>query len=296
MSRSPLIQSTVVTGLGLLLVLNFMFSHLEHRTHDALRSVYASTESQRRLPSEGALRVLFGGFETLAADVVWIWSLVYYGEKRAQSRNPAYLEDYARTIVALDPYFHPVYRWFSTTYINSHHPPSHEDLERVERFLERGTEYFPDDHRLLKTAGLNYIGYSSDRPPDVRLEEVERAIELLERAAQHEGAPDNLPFTVAWLYQRKRQLERRLAGESDSTREETEGPASEQVEFFTNMYYLVDSASARQRIRSKLEQFGQGDVLLERGARYRRQLKDEHRRRFPYLPIGLWTTVITPTR
>ena len=293
MLRSRLLRTTAVTAIGVLLTLNVMFARLQHQTEDTQRRVQTSDESRLRLPSARLLRVVFGGFDPLAADIVWIWSLVYYGEQRSQNHDPRYLEEYARTIAELDPYFHPVYRWFSATYIRTNHPPSHEDIELVNQFLERGMRYFPTDYRLPQTAGLNYIGYSSDRSPRIRLREIAKAIEYLQRASQYEGALDTLPFTVAWLYQRKREIERQIEGDGES---ESSSRASKtrQAEFFTDMYYLVDSESARRRIRKKLSRLGREEAILERGTRYRQTLKREHSHTFSYVPLNLWTLVATP--
>ncbi|MFB6262580.1 MAG: hypothetical protein ABEL76_02975, partial [Bradymonadaceae bacterium] len=179
---SSIVRGTVVAAVAVLLALNYLYADLARLEQTARREVHAQSDGAP-VPPTGLIRSSLLNFDTLAADLVWIRAVLYYGRKRAKRHEPEQLYDYATTVADLDPYFFPVYRWFSHSYLATRYPPSPDDLNRVNSFLERGMKHFPADYRLPRTAGLNYIGYPSDtRSTRQRIRELERAIDYLERA------------------------------------------------------------------------------------------------------------------
>jgi len=265
-----------------------MHARLSLQEVTSTRRLHAPDESRMKLPSAPVVRGMSLNHPTVAADLVWIWSLVYLGRQDEARRQPRYLDEYARTIHELDPYFYPVYQWFAAAYLQSARPVEHRHLERIEAFLRRGFDYFPNDYQLPYTAGIKYIGYSRDRAPEVRLREIESAIELLQIASQKPGAPEDLLMTIGWLYERKRQLEAQISGDSAPTDDEVR---RRQVDFFENMYYQVDDPRTRRRIRRILEDHGADEELLEKTRRHRKTLQRHHSTSFSYLPVGLWTVL-----
>jgi hypothetical protein len=293
LSRSLLTRLTAIWA-GTLLALNFLFAQRNHAETVRAHQLRLPTRIEHQLPSAGTIRAALLDFETLGADLAWIWSIVYWGEHRSNIAPPKYLEDNAETVVELDPKFYPIYDWFSTTHIKAHLPPSHEDIEQVNAFLERGMEHFPTDYRLPYTAGLNQIGYSEHRTDRERLEELSRGIEYLQRASRLSGAPPNLPLTVSWMYQRRRQVRAQLEGHSEAS---TDGSVSRQkVEFLAEMYYGIDDPGTRRSIRRILSQSDRGQKLLANyQQQYQRTLKRERLAHFPYLPLETWSAVATGT-
>ncbi len=290
MQSARLLEVAVAASLAGGLLVNYLVAVPSHQTAYAAQQQHLPDETQNRLPSADVLRGVSLNFETLAADVAWIWSLVYYGKHLSGTARPAYLEHSAETIADLDPRFYEVYPWFSAIYIRTQHPPSHEELDTVNNFLERGMEIFPTDYRLPREAGLNYIGYSEDRTDEQRIEELTRGIEYLQRASKMEGAPADLPLTVSWMYQRRRQLRSGKDGPPSSEQRREVGP--EQVEFLTEMYYLVDDAGVRRAIEYKLSNSPRGQKMLARyDRRYDQRLRRQHSESFSYLPLSIWAAV-----
>lgn len=291
----------VKLALGLLvaagLSLNFLLARQAHDRQIERRQTQTSTEAKYSLPSTGALRTAFLGFETTAADLIWIWSLINYGKHGSKQQKARYVKDAARRIADLDPHFLPVYEWFATSYINANFPPSHKVLDEATAFIDRGLQTFPTSYRLAYTAGMNYIGYSRDRPPEVRLEEVETAIDYLQRASKLPGSPERLAFTIAWLYQRKRQLlaeiEGTTGGAGTNAKKAKAALSQKELEFLTDMYFLVESEKTRDRIARMLKEHDVGEQsVVERGRKYTRTLQRKHLAERAYLPVDLWTTLI----
>lgn len=290
MFRSNPVRRTIITSIGVLLLLNFLHGHLAFRSSVDRQATQLPVDSQVGLPPANLLRSAFLGFDTLATDLAWIWSLAYYGEHRSDAVRPKFLEHNAKTIADLDPYFFEVYEWFSASYIRSRHPPTHEDIEKVNAFLERGMEYFPTNYHLPYDAGLNYVGYARFRTDRQRIDELTSAIRYLQRASRLEGAPDILPLTVAWMYQRRRQIRAKLKGESASR--QRPGMSTQQIEFLADVYFLLEDKGVRRSIESMLNESEQGRrILSSRGKSYAQRLEEERLSRFSYLPIGLWTAV-----
>lgn len=292
--QSSAVRAAVVFGAAVLLALNYLFADLG-RIEQTARLDLRTEHEAAALPPPDLIRGALLNFDTLGADLVWIHTVLYFGHQRSRRHHPARLDEYASTIADLDPYFFPVYRWFSHSYLSTRYPPPPEALARVNDFLERGMKRFPADYRLPKTAGLNYIGYPTDtRSTRQRLREIDRAIDYLEKASKFEDAPESLALTVANLYQRQRQLRTTLRGDvTGGTR--AEGLTGKQVDFFVDMYFTVDSGDTREEIRRILDRTEGGRrALLERGRRYDDHLERERSRRSSYLPLGLWTMVVRP--
>jgi hypothetical protein len=293
LSRSLFVRLVAIWA-GTVLVINLLFAQLNHQKTVTGHQLQLPSGAEHQFPSASSTRALLLDFETLGADLAWVWSLVYWGEHRTNVAPPKYLEDNAETVAALDPKFYPVYDWFSTTYIQSHLPPSHEEIERVNAFLEQGMNQFPTDYRLPYSAGMNQIGYSEHRTARERLEELSRGIEYLQRASRLSGAPPDLPLTVSWMYQRRRQVRAKLEGASGSS---TNGSVSRQkVEFLAEIYYAIDDPGTRRSIRRILSQSDRGKKLLANyQQQYQRTLKQRRLASFPYLPLETWSAVATET-
>lgn len=242
------------------------------------------------LPAPSMLRVLGLNHDAVTATMVWIQGLVYYGDLRLNHREltPRHLPRYAETVAELDPSFFGVYEWLAATYLATRAEVTTEDLEQLNRFLERGMAQHPTRFELPYTAGLNYIGYSAKRSPRQRIEELERGIAYLQRASRLDGCPDTAPFTIAWMYHRKRQLQRQLDGSSPSA----EDQAAER-QFFLELYQSSVNEALRARLGEKLKELG----VPERELRRRKgtdALMSAYHRIYGYLPVDTWL-LIDPT-
>lgn len=292
---SKLLAKLAVIALGGLLVVHYIAAKTTHTDSAERRRTRLPSDTADQLPSARTLRSLFLNVGTMAADIAWIWSIVYYGQHTDGTAQPEYLEHSAETIAELDPKFYDVYPWFSAAYIHASYPPTFEDLERVNGFLEKGMRHYPTDYRLPYEAGLNYIGYSEHRTDEERIRELSRGIEYLQRASRLESAPDRLPLTVSWMYQRRRQIRSNDGNTGD--RDSTRLVSRKQIEFLAEMYYLIDDTGVRRSIQRTLSDSEYGSTLLARyDHRYRQRLERERAQTFSFLPRATWSQVISSSR
>jgi hypothetical protein len=274
-----------------LLLLNYLFAELAFRRAHWRGPLEENRDTPPTLTAP-VMRAAFLNYETLAADLSFIGALTYYGERLRTHREPKYLYDRAKRTVRLDDRFYHVYEWFPASYLNSRTLVSTEDIERTNRFLDRGIERFPSRYELPYMAGMNYVGYSADASRERRIRELERAIDYLERASMLEGSPAVLPMTVAWMYRRKRQL---ASEKREDAAQRPAGLDADERDFYATMYLLAEDESTRQAIRAKLERSGgSAEAILERARRLERHFRRAHERRWTFVPPDLWTFVVHP--
>lgn len=289
--RTP-VRSALATALFVLSSISLLFGRLDFQLEQTRLDIRRPAAIQRGPPSPERLRRMLLGFDSLAADVAWISTLIYFGNVEARGLKPDRLTEYAHTIQQIDPRFRPIYTWYDGLYVGSNRPLDHREIEKVNEFLRSGMEYFPTDWKLPYTAGLNYIGGNDDESLELRLDEVNAAIDLLTRASKLEGAPDRLPLTIMWLYDRRHQLRRKL--ETGETSDDSDRHLSkQQLEFLSEVYFLVKSEDVRHSLSSVLRAHPSGKrALAERRRLFQHHFRDQWRRRFAYLPAGLWNAVV----
>ncbi len=246
-------------------------------------------------PSVSVLRAAFLNYSSFASSLHWVSGLIYFGDWRYTKTKvkPQHLQDYAHTIQQLDPEFYNVYEWFNATYLSSRTPEvSYEDLKLVEDFMQQGMEQFPTQASLPYTTGLLSLGFSKNRTPEQRLDEYTRGIHFLEICAKLKGCPDTAPFTIAYLYRRKQELEAELG---------TDGkPAEQNAQSLLALYKELYPQTMDDQLRKQLEQsmlnlgMSKQEIKdLDRGQidQMRQHFESTH----SYLPLDLWTQVVYPT-
>jgi hypothetical protein len=126
------------------------------------------------------VRLLFPGFEGLAADVYWLRTVQYFGGQKLFSREKdfALLRPLVEITTTLDPRLEIAYRYGAV--FLSELPPTgagrpHEGIE----ILEKGTRALPESWRLRQYLGFFHFLY---------LRDAHRAATVLEEAAELPGA------------------------------------------------------------------------------------------------------------
>ncbi len=241
------------------------------------------------------MRSFFLGHDLFASDVAWISALIYFGDWRLSGTRtpPRHLIDYANLVQALDPDFKPIYDWINTTYINARKNPQMQDLHTVTDFLERGMERFPSDCEFPYMAGSNYVGYSKQRSPRERLEEIARAIGYYERASLLDGCRPMLPFTLGYFYKRRRALVAQIDGDVsvDDALSRTQ-----QRDFLKDVFLLTSDDEVRTRARASLSSLGLSEADIDAlSARYTWPLQRARARTYSFLPQDHWTLIVAPT-
>jgi len=290
MKRTRTISGVAFVLLFVLLAVNFAAAKQNFRENSP-RIFDDRDPSSLRLPSAGAMTAMFAGFETMAADIAWIACAVHYGRIDAEDPRPEFVDENARLVSRLDPYFHDVYGWYSGFYSQSIGFRSLEEIETVNSLLDRGIEHFPRSFWLPFDAGMNYVGSLQYESADQKLRAYERAVDYLERAARQDEGPAYVPLTVAHFHEEVARLREEVDDSPDDpSADATVGRSG--AEFLSEMYYLVDDPAVRRMLEVELRETDEGRRALERlGRTYNETLRRRRAESFDYLSVPLWSYV-----
>ena len=256
---------------------------LDHRTD----AVEFRGGSERPLPSLDPtwVQALGLNYSTFHADLFWIGGVVDHGEARRNSRIPRQTSYYMEMARLADPRFARIYQWYPDAYIGAKGIVSHEDLERVNRFIDLGIEEFPSASTLPYRAALNYIGFSHWHTPEQRLEQARKAVEYLRRVSQLRDVPANTPLLLDYFEQQIQKIE---GGDLEPLDEER----------FARLYLLTPDDQVRQRIRTMLKERGADvDALLaEPEALIRQERQQREASLYDMLYLDLWMALFAQDR
>src|SRR5207249_11484100 len=117
-------------------------------------------------PSPGAAPIVALGYRELAADVLWVRFLGFFGSRQSTVDGLGPLVD---AIVALDPQYHRIYEHGARALTIADEGVNQEAYLHALAVLERGMMEFPDDWRLYNLAGEIYTqDLKSDDPAQRR--------------------------------------------------------------------------------------------------------------------------------
>ncbi len=143
---------------ALLLIIGVVVSAAAQTWLDARRSVPPEVEETLYLDSGEALKRASVGFDGLVADVYWIRTLLYFGEKFEQQRSANQYFDVSRLkllepmlhiTAELDPQLLDAYRYGAVFLPDI-------DAESAVRFVELGIRNNPGEWRLYQDLGFVY--------------------------------------------------------------------------------------------------------------------------------------------
>ncbi len=166
-----------VLGLALLFAL---LAHLSQRSIDRARRANQLELQRDTVPSGPVLRVASSGFHLLVADVLWIRSILAFGESFGQEEAGneqwgVWLEGSLLAVAELDPSWRTPYQWGGLMLEVAGSPTGAESLYTL------ATQRFPDDYRFWFSLGM--VRYFSFSDP-------QGAAESVARAAECPGAPE----------------------------------------------------------------------------------------------------------
>jgi len=226
------------------------------------------------LPPAEWLPTLAVGYREAAADLVWIRSLIYYGESFGSGIPIRYVVNYGRAATTLDPSFDAVYGWVSTAAAYQVSAPSIEDLERAAAFLDEGVRRFPNHGELSWHAGSFWAYELALRYPAgsaQRRRADERGREHLLEAARLGAGPPWLPLANASQLANLGRHERA-------------------VEHLEEMYALTTDPDIRDAIRAQINAV-RSSVVIESIDRLTRETEEARLADFPYLPTSFYALV-----
>jgi len=225
------------------------------------------------LPAPAWLPVLSLGYRQALADVIWIRSLVYFGEELGQRGRVKYVFAYTDAVLALDPDLRSAYSWVPTAAIYRPGAATMVDGLRAAEYLERAVARWPDDGELQWDLGslLRFELVPAE------LDRVKKRA-LLERAAPHLEAAARLGAGPPWLALDNVDLLNKLGRVEQSIRKLEEMHGTVQDE---ELRREIETRLLRLRERSYVEAQRVANENFER----------ERQRSYPYLSPSLFLLV-----
>lgn len=195
----------ILPALGALLLI----ASRTHQTALALRG-QSVTDPHVWVPRPGLARILSLGENELLADLVWVRTLVYYGDGLVHHTGMPDVDKLIELVNALDPQFRRPYRWggFATVFRMQVATPA--EYESSVNILRRGVAAFPRDWELHWTLGIRlYFDIKGTTEEEGRKLHEEGAAEI-EQAMHLPGAPPNLAVTALAMRTKLGQRDRAL--------------------------------------------------------------------------------------
>lgn len=226
------------------------------------------------LPAPGWLQVMSLGYQETLADLIWMRTLVYYGDELTHGGAERHIFDYAEAVLTLDPDYLSVYRRVGTLAIYRQGDVPVEEVERAIAIMERGMERFPNDGELAWTTGAtlafelpaHYTGH-----PDQQDAARARAAPYLVRAAELGSAP---PYTML----------------SNATTLARVGRAEEAATHLEEMYAVTDDLDLRAEIARRIQEL-RSQAFAEGFVEENQRFEDAWGREMPYAPAALYDLV-----
>ena len=153
-TTSSFARSTIAAGL---LCLGFLLVFWLHNAAVRGRDRLPPEQDLHYLPEPTAMRAMSLGHTELAADLVWIRQIIYFGDEFTKRGDFRFLDRYLRTALALDPNFRRLYAWAGISYSASGVQVTNAVIRQSNEFLEMGLKRFPNDWELNFRLGVNYI-------------------------------------------------------------------------------------------------------------------------------------------
>lgn len=222
-------------------------------------------------PSPAAAPFVALGYREVAADLLWIRALGYFGGDDETANGVRSLID---AIVALDPHVWRAYSWGAIAVNNARGGDDNAAALWAVDLLEKGMQEFPESWELPITAGqILVLDVKSDDPAQVAAWR-DRGLLLLERGVRMPGAPAGLATLIAHMRTELGQHERAVAD-------------------LREMILLAKDERAKQKLIDKLASLesGSADEIRAELDRERRRFEDRWLAERPELPPTLYLLV-----
>ena len=224
------------------------------------------------LPPSDYLIVGSLGHREALADLLWMKTLVYYGEELMHRSGVKHLYRYADAMLALDPDFKRVYRWVASSALYRTKEVTVDDAKAAIRYLEVAARRFPDDGELAWELGANYTYELAPMLPDnERAAAKRKGLDYLEAAAQRNAGP-------AWLA-----LE--TAGQLNAL-----GRREQAIRQLEDAYAVASDSRIKAQIEAQLGSM-RTEAYAEALRRTAQQLEAARQRDFPYLDASLYLLI-----
>ena len=225
------------------------------------------------LPPPAWLTVFSLGYREALASIVWMRTLIYFGDEMVHRGATKYLYTYADAMLSLDPYFVRAYRWIAAAGAYRLGSSGLPDIRRSIGYLERAARLFPDDGEIAWDLASFYLYELKPHLTDEKERDIanEKGIEHLRVAVLRGAGP-------AWL------------ALNAASQLEQMGQREQQIAFLQEAYSQVSSDDVRKRIEQQLAEL-QSASFAEAFTREQAQAEAARRRDYPYLEMDLFLQV-----
>jgi hypothetical protein len=223
------------------------------------------------LPQPSALHALALGHDELAADLVFVRGLVYFGSQLEEKGEYRWLENYLDTITKLDPRWKTPFRWAGVATMYNGKPITNQMVMLSSHFLERGVRQFPNDWELPFMLGCNYL--FELHSPDPKQQDEWRKVggEWIRHAAIVGGAPSWVPLLAATIMRQ-------------------EGQEEAAVRHLEEVYVSTQDERTREQVRNQLVAL-HAKIDLAREERERAAFEAEWKQTLRYVPADLFVAI-----
>ncbi len=224
------------------------------------------------LPPPDWLRVFSLGQREALAGLIWLRTLVYFGDELQRRGEVRHLYRYADAMLTLDPSFKRVYLWTASSAIYRTGHVTADDVRRSIDYLERAVRLFPDDGELAWMLGATYLyELPQHLPPDQREEPRRRGLEHLQVATRLGAGPPWLVLTTAKGLHKLGQRE-------------------QEITHLQEVYDQISDPDVKAEIEARLTEL-RSSAFAEALRRTNAEIEASRLRDFPYLSRELYQLV-----
>jgi hypothetical protein len=269
-ASSSFLRSVLLAGL---VCLGFLAVSRLHAAALRGREGLPPEQDLHYLPEPHALRAMSLGYNQLAADLVWIRQIIYFGDEFTKRGDFRFLDRYLRTALELDPNFRRLYSWAGISYAASGVKVTNAAVRQSNEFVEMGLKRFPDDWELHFMLGVNYIHELQTSDPKVKQSWKLKGAEHMRRAALAGGGPAWLPVLVATILTK--------GGEAEAA-----------IRHLEEILLTTDDEAVRAHVLNKLKQLRK-DALPEM-ERHRARFTKRWHAQLGYAPADMYVLLGDP--
>ncbi|MBU1382780.1 hypothetical protein KKD49_18285 [Myxococcota bacterium] len=223
------------------------------------------------LPSGRVMKIATAGYSRMFADLIWIKTLMYFGEEMNGRLRQTWLPAYLDTVIYLDPYFEFAYEWAGAAMIYSGRAIDQDTIKRSIDFYERGIKLFPNNWKMSAGLGFNYAYELHPDDPELKSRNRRLAIKYFLMASKAPGAP---------LY-----VKSLAVAQMDA-----EGFKEAASTFIQKAYASAKSEKERKSIEFRMKKV-MGDKDLLQWKIWSEEFNDEWTKSLPFAPPSLFSVL-----
>lgn len=236
-----------------------------------LRDRLPSDDDALYLPRPGVLRALALGHHELAADLVFVRAVVYFGAQMQARKDFRWLDNYLTTIVELDPHFEKPYRWAAVATMYNGKDITRAAVLASNHFLELGMRAFPNRWEYPFMIGCNYL-FELHPVDEAERQKFQRiAADFMQRAALVGGGPPWVALLAATILRKE--------GEQDAA-----------IRHLEEVYAATQDENTKEEVRRRLIGL-RNKVDVERAQAERKRFDDARKANYPYVSPDLFVFI-----